>query len=406
MYDFLWVERNGYPWEGAQNYLHECADPPANRYDPEGDGTYVSESLGVHEHCDPDVDIFSSDRYIGPLGNGIDYIYNSIENEPPEMPSDPDPSDDAIDVDINVDLSWSCSDPNGDNLTYDVYFEADDSTPDVLVSNNQPMSWYDPGTMEYNTQYYWQIIAWDEYGLSTEGSVWDFTTGSEANDPPNTPYNPLPTDSAIEIEIEADLSWNCNDPNGDSLTYDVYLDSVNPPINKVSDDQTETSFDPGILEDETTYYWQIIAKDEHGASTFGPIWYFITEKNDPPNEPLINGQLSGKPLVEYNYTFITTDPEGHDVYYWIEWDDGTVEQDDWIGPYKSDEIINISHSWSEKKIFIIKAKTKDIYGAESDFTELTVTIPRNKTFNFNVYLLEQLFEQFLKALQMLKYLIG
>lgn len=73
MYDFLYADGTG-PGEGAQNYLHQAASPPENVYDPEGDGTYVSESLGVHEHADLSVDVFSSDRYSGILDQGIDYI--------------------------------------------------------------------------------------------------------------------------------------------------------------------------------------------------------------------------------------------------------------------------------------------------------------------------------------------
>ena len=71
MFDFLNAEAN--PIEGSQNYLHQAAEPPASTYDPEGDGIYLSESLGVHEHWDISVDIFSPDRYSGP-GNGIDFI--------------------------------------------------------------------------------------------------------------------------------------------------------------------------------------------------------------------------------------------------------------------------------------------------------------------------------------------
>ena len=73
MYDFLYAEGTG-PSEGAQNYLHQAADPPENRYDPENDGQYLNESLGVHEHWDMDFDIFESDRYSGVIGNGIDYV--------------------------------------------------------------------------------------------------------------------------------------------------------------------------------------------------------------------------------------------------------------------------------------------------------------------------------------------
>ncbi|MBN1860206.1 MAG: DUF362 domain-containing protein [Candidatus Thermoplasmatota archaeon] len=78
MYDFLFAEGTN-PIEGAQNYLHQAAVPAPDTYDPEHDGTYLSTSLGVHEHWDPTVNIFSSERYVGPLGNGIDYLASGEE---------------------------------------------------------------------------------------------------------------------------------------------------------------------------------------------------------------------------------------------------------------------------------------------------------------------------------------
>ncbi|MBN1860765.1 MAG: DUF362 domain-containing protein [Candidatus Thermoplasmatota archaeon] len=78
MYDFLLAEGTN-PIEGAQNYLHQAAVPPSEVYDPEHDGVYLSTSLGVHEHWDQTVPIFSSDRYSGTLGNGIDYVTSGEE---------------------------------------------------------------------------------------------------------------------------------------------------------------------------------------------------------------------------------------------------------------------------------------------------------------------------------------
>jgi len=72
MYDFLLTEGTN-PTEGSQNYLHQAAVPLPNVYDPEHDGTYLSTSLGVHEHWDRTINIFSSERYSGISGNGIDY---------------------------------------------------------------------------------------------------------------------------------------------------------------------------------------------------------------------------------------------------------------------------------------------------------------------------------------------
>jgi len=73
MYDFLHAEGTN-PIEGSQNYLHQSAEPPLGIYDPENDGTYLSTSLGVHEHWNTSIDIFSPIRYTGSAENGIDYV--------------------------------------------------------------------------------------------------------------------------------------------------------------------------------------------------------------------------------------------------------------------------------------------------------------------------------------------
>jgi hypothetical protein len=73
MYDFLHTEGTN-PCEGSQNYLHQSAEPPKFVYDPENDGEYLSDSLGVHEHWNTTINIFSKDRYLGPLKDGIEYI--------------------------------------------------------------------------------------------------------------------------------------------------------------------------------------------------------------------------------------------------------------------------------------------------------------------------------------------
>jgi hypothetical protein len=84
MYDFLHAE-GANPCEGSQNYLHQSAVPPIGVYDPENDGSYVSESLGVHEHWNTSVDIFLSDRYLGPSSNGIDFVAVGEEYAHPDV---------------------------------------------------------------------------------------------------------------------------------------------------------------------------------------------------------------------------------------------------------------------------------------------------------------------------------
>jgi len=44
----------------------------------------------------------------------------------------------------------------------------------------------------------------------------------------------------------------------------------------VSNDQLETTYDPGTLNYSTLYYWRIVAKDEHDAFNESEVWCFIT----------------------------------------------------------------------------------------------------------------------------------
>ena len=122
----------------------------------------------------------------------------------------------------------------------------------------------------------------DILGVSRpQGSAWDIgayemvTGGGGGNNPPNQPVNPNPQNGAINQSITLTLSWSCTDPNGDPLTYDVYFGNTNnPPL--VSGNQTGTSYNPGQLNNNTTYYWEIVAKDNQGATTAGPVWNFTT----------------------------------------------------------------------------------------------------------------------------------
>ena len=96
------------------------------------------------------------------------------------------------------------------------------------------------------------------------------------NEAPNVPSNPSPLNHAIDRHAYTDLSWSGGDPDlGDMVTYDVYFGtSATPPL--VSSNQLETTYDPGILTYSTKYDWQIVATDNHGVSTTGPLWDFTT----------------------------------------------------------------------------------------------------------------------------------
>jgi formylglycine-generating enzyme required for sulfatase activity len=108
---------------------------------------------------------------------------------------------------------------------------------------------------------------------------------SPNNTLPNLPSTPIPPDKATNQSLYINLNWSGSDPDGDMLVYDVFLDAENVnPTTKITDRQTATELIVGPLEENTTYYWKVVSFDEHGSSSTGPVWYFITAdgSNPPP----------------------------------------------------------------------------------------------------------------------------
>lgn len=77
-------------------------------------------------------------------------------------------------VENTIVLSWKGEDPDGDVVTYDIYFSIDN--PPLLIEVDHPESTYKVYSLEYDTKYYWQIVSRDIHGAETAGEVWVFTT--------------------------------------------------------------------------------------------------------------------------------------------------------------------------------------------------------------------------------------
>jgi hypothetical protein len=197
-----------------------------------------------------------------------------LPNSPPYIPNNPIPANNSTGISILAKLNWTGGDPDGNNVTYDVYFGTN-NTPLKIIANQSSLI-YDPGTMSYLTRYYWRIIAWDSSKAKTIGPLWEFTTERKPNTPPNTPSNPTPANGATNVFLNTQLKWSGGDPDGNPVTYDVYFGTASSPP-KVKSNQSTLSYDLGTLTFNTKYYWKIVAWDNQSASTTGPIWSFTTK---------------------------------------------------------------------------------------------------------------------------------
>ncbi|HHH77933.1 MAG TPA: hypothetical protein ENL18_01805 [Thermoplasmatales archaeon] len=108
---------------------------------------------------------------------------------------------------------------------------------------------------------------------------------------------------------------------------------------------------------------------------FDSVFFGVREHiNNPPEAPDISGPSSGSPGEEYSYNFVSTDPEGDDVYYRINWGDNSSDTI-WYGPYASGEAVAFTHTWENMGNYTISAVAKDVYNAQSEWGVLGVTMP-------------------------------
>jgi TolB protein len=101
----------------------------------------------------------------------------SVNQAAPDVPSAPTPADGGTLDSLAIELSWICSDPDGDPISYDVYLDTS-ATPEILVATVDTTS-YAPVDLHYNSTYYWKVVATDTTGLATEGPVWSFSLGAD-----------------------------------------------------------------------------------------------------------------------------------------------------------------------------------------------------------------------------------
>lgn len=141
-----------------------------------GTGPYSTVLNGL----DPGATYYIKGYAINSLGIGYGEqrsFTTPLLNNPPSVPTGPTPSDGAASVSNSPTLSWRCSDPDGDDLAYDIYFGTN-SNAMVLVAANRTSNSFSRSGLSYNTRYFWKIIARDSKGYATEGPVWYFYTMS------------------------------------------------------------------------------------------------------------------------------------------------------------------------------------------------------------------------------------
>ncbi len=142
------------------------------------------------------------------------------------IPNSPVPADESTKIEINLSLSWKATDA----VKYDVYFDKvnppiakiaqDTSVNSILVEN-----------LDYNTVYYWKVIATKSDGSKKEGPVWKFTTRSRFSGVPGYVLIPHFLESALPCFINIMFQVTDMDNRGvTNLTKEnfILLENENP----------------------------------------------------------------------------------------------------------------------------------------------------------------------------------
>jgi uncharacterized protein (TIGR02145 family) len=121
-------------------------------------------------------------RDSGGLTDTAFYTVNVLDpanNEPPTEPTCDFPENNSLVEPTLVTLDWSCSDPDADQLKFDIYFGTSQDPP--LYAENITNGYLKHPTTEPNSTFYWRVSAYDGFNPRVYSQVFKFSTNSEGN---------------------------------------------------------------------------------------------------------------------------------------------------------------------------------------------------------------------------------
>jgi len=202
------------------------------------------------------------------------------ENSSPTQPSLNYPTNNLLCIDNIIEFKWTASsDPDNDLISYEVQIAKDRQFSQIIhsvkVATTQKKI-----SLEKGIEYFWRVKAIDSKNASSNYSTINqfYTEGDGVSN--HLPFSPVlisPVLGTIETGTTANLQWSASDVDtGDTLTFDVYFGTVNPPTALHSANISETNLVVNLAA-STNYYWKVIVKDNNEGQTIGQDWNFKTD---------------------------------------------------------------------------------------------------------------------------------
>jgi len=241
-----------------------------------------------------------------------------LDNDLPNRPDNPSPSNFARDLAINQKLQWSGGDPQGEIVKYIIYFDSHwPSTTKIAEVNSTSLNVsFNISNLSYNTDYYWRVNAIDGLSPYVEGPSWSFTTEEKPNSPPEKPSMPSGSNNGLEYK-SYDYSTTTTDPDKDSVKYNFSWGDGNFSETSLINSGTIVNV-PHNWGKWGTYHVRVKAVDENGEpSDWSEALEVIINANSQPSRPKTPFPKDGDINIPINTTikWSCVDPDGDTIEY-------------------------------------------------------------------------------------------
>jgi len=202
-----------------------------------------------------------------------------VENKTPSIPVLMAPVNNLLCTDNTVTFNWGSSlDLDGDTINYTMQIATDNLFLQIVLDTNIKET-KTTFTLDKGKAYYWRVKATDSKNESSSfSSIFQFYTEGIASEN-HSPFSPglvSPKLSSVVQTTTATLEWTASDVDNDTLVFDIFFGTQNPPLQKFSANQSETILNVEVASSKE-YFWKVVVKDLKGAQAIGQVWNFKTD---------------------------------------------------------------------------------------------------------------------------------
>jgi len=173
---------------------------------------------------------------------------------------------------------------------YKLYVGETTDFTDVIPYETSATNYRLTEPLSEDTYYYWKVEALDDKGGITSSAVYRFWTNSENSVP--KPFALISPDHEwVLTEKAVPLQWESSEDADlyDAISYTVKLGTSPTEMTDIYEGP-DTVFTTAELNDNTIYYWKVVAKDLSGATrenTGGYHQFTVNTENVKPTAPVI-----------------------------------------------------------------------------------------------------------------------